>query len=72
MTTQDTAPRYYVVTRDGEERGRTLTEADALHLLHTLQGQSAHHAITFGGWDIVTPSGDTWSGFYRANTKGRV
>lgn len=72
MATQDTAPRHYVVTRDGEERGRTLTEADALRLLHTLQGNSAFHAITFEGWDIVTPSGDTWGGRGRSNATGRA
>lgn len=65
-------PPTYKVTRDGVIMGKTLTEPDALHLLHQLQGHSANHAIMFEGWDIVTPSGDTWSAYYKANTRGRV
>lgn len=53
----NTAPRCYLITRDGVTVGKTLTLPDAYHFLHRQVGYSAHHAMTHEGWDIITPEG---------------
>lgn len=53
------APRTYKITRDGQTVGKTLTMADAYHFLHTKQGQSVEWAMTYEGWDIITPDGES-------------
>ena len=56
----NTQPETFTVTRDGEHKGGPF--ASYLHAvgdLHRVQGQSAHHATTYGGWSIV-PTGTSW------------
>lgn len=49
------------VTRDGETLAECDTELGAVGFLHRVQGQSAHWAIQWEGFDIVAPSGAKWS-----------
>lgn len=60
----NTAPRAYLITRDGVTVAKTLTMPDAYHYLHTAQGQSAQWAMTHEGWDIITPDGDSLAATY--------
>ena len=55
------APRAYKITRDGQLLAKTLTGADAVHYLHTIQPYSVNHAIMFEGYDIIDPDGVAWS-----------
>lgn len=42
----------WIVRRDGITKAVHLYEPDALRALHSLQGQSAHHATTYEGWTV--------------------
>jgi hypothetical protein len=54
-------PQNYIVLKDGQEVGRTRTDAEAVHLIHRLQPHSTNYAIMFGGYDVVDPNGSHWS-----------
>jgi hypothetical protein len=54
-------PKKYIITRDGEQIGATLTSADAFYFLHNYQGQSVDWAIRYAGYDVVDPDGNKWS-----------
>lgn len=54
----------YTVTRHGETVATADTEDRAWITLAGLIGYSVHHAMTFEGWDIVTPDGTSLATTY--------
>lgn len=59
-----TAPRAYLIARDGVTVAKTLTLPDAYHYLHRQVGYSAAHAMRHEGWDIITPDGESLAATY--------
>lgn len=54
-------PKKYIITRDGEQIGATLTGNDAFAFLLNYQSQSVDWAIRYAGYDVVEPDGNKWS-----------
>lgn len=54
----------YTVTRDGETVATADTEPRAWVTLAGMIGYSVHHAMTFEGWDIITPDGESLAATY--------
>ena len=54
-------PKKYIITRDGQQIGATLTSNEAFAFLLNYQGQSVDWAIKHNGYDVVEPNGNKWS-----------
>ena len=63
ISSTGTAARY-AVTRDGETVAQFDLAADAWAYVLRVQGQSVHYAVTWGGWDIISPTGASLAADY--------